>query len=179
MLFACRESYCVASKVYSPCFSSLGALHQTFFNYELDTLYLDADSFPEDRLYLHFYQGLERLLEDECAKFQNLAFHINLFHWYGPGVNLYNRVSDLWALLAFFGNVKEVLILNDDHSIASVLQKKMGKELIVVEAENPQPLINLRELERLCAEHKTDRLRRGRAEFPIPKITEGYISNVL
>jgi hypothetical protein len=41
LLYVCRESYGVASKLYSPAFGTESARPQTYFNFDLDTLYLD------------------------------------------------------------------------------------------------------------------------------------------
>jgi hypothetical protein len=45
ILFVCREAFGVASKFYQQAFSSLGSKPQTWFNFDIDTLYLRHDTF--------------------------------------------------------------------------------------------------------------------------------------
>jgi len=44
LLFVCRVSYEVASKIYTRCFPSLDAFPTVWFNYQLDILYPNIDS---------------------------------------------------------------------------------------------------------------------------------------
>lgn len=43
MLYVCRESYCVASKIYRRAFGTKHAFPQTWFSFELDTLYMHLE----------------------------------------------------------------------------------------------------------------------------------------
>lgn len=81
VLLACKESFEVASKVYSPAFASLGALPQTYFNFDLDTLYLDANSLKNSLQDTFNLEWLLPLQEDlslvDLRKVRNLAIFWN------------------------------------------------------------------------------------------------------
>jgi hypothetical protein len=65
MLYVCRESYSVASQVYERAFGTTTAFAETWFNFNLDTLYLDCAS--SYILVPHDIKDLDRV--------QHLALH--------------------------------------------------------------------------------------------------------
>ena len=75
ILLVCRESFGVASKAYTRSFGSLGALPEIYFNFKLDTLYLDHKSSfslcqidPEAMIFPSITEG-------DLAKVEHLALH--------------------------------------------------------------------------------------------------------
>ncbi|KAL2066621.1 hypothetical protein VTL71DRAFT_2692 [Oculimacula yallundae] len=107
LLLACRESYYVASKIYTKSFSSLGSIAQTYFNFKTDTLYLDkhtetptAESIVQD--------VLPYMCQDELAKVEKLAVNRNLLE---ETMGTYENY--LACILYFFKNVKTVYLTSD------------------------------------------------------------------
>ena len=85
VLLVCKESYSVASKVYSRAFASLGAFPQTYFNFELDTLYLDGRSLSNDiKPSMVYITGVmeAHFLECELALVRNLAIQWDFGSWF-------------------------------------------------------------------------------------------------
>jgi hypothetical protein len=109
VLFACRESYSVASKVYVPSFGFATSIPETYFDFQRDTLYLRCNTFG---LFYEEAEGswdetideLDRLYDRvNVARVQNLAI---LLH---PDPEEAARVAqpfDLALFLLLFGNIK-------------------------------------------------------------------------
>ncbi|KAH9213561.1 hypothetical protein DL95DRAFT_524404 [Leptodontidium sp. 2 PMI_412] len=76
LFYVCRESYSVALKVYSKCFGTDSSAPATWFNFNLDTLYLDWGDL-ESRI-MWSYRELNyspKDLSDDVKGVQNLALH--------------------------------------------------------------------------------------------------------
>ena len=99
LLLACHESFKAASRAYTRTFSSLGSLPQTYFNYALDTLFVDWESCPGSVL------EIESLLRsfafrDEFSKIERLAIHNEIL------LEFYMAYGEILCdILALFGNV--------------------------------------------------------------------------
>jgi hypothetical protein len=109
LLLTCRESFSVGSKAYSRSFSSLGSFPQTYFNFELDTLYLDWLTYPDCGLLL---DGLlsSYLCSDELAKIKRLAVDDDIL-LHSPE----SHESFLCDILAVFGNVEKFTLVTEHH----------------------------------------------------------------
>lgn len=123
LLLVCHESFCVASKVYSLAFSSLGAFAETYFNFRQDTLYLDGASVSRKP---SLYRGdirritsklCELLPTEELAQVENLAL---LWHrviawdtWDGG----HRLVAWLHSIERCFPNLKRFTIIEDHFSL--------------------------------------------------------------
>ncbi|PVH80987.1 hypothetical protein DL98DRAFT_654413 [Cadophora sp. DSE1049] len=104
-LLVYRESHDTSSKVYTRSFSMLGALPQTYFSFEFDTVYLDWNSFEDYLNDEEVLQLLSYLGSDELAKAQNLALCEAMVS-YKADFELH-----LCLILAEFGHVKKVTIV--------------------------------------------------------------------
>ena len=152
LLFVCRESYEVAAKVYTRCFPSLGAFPTILFNYQLDTLYANIDSFSE-RIGMPdgatmIESGLEYFTPEELAKIENLCVYLENI---GSAEDNYNRWLAL--VLGSFGGVKNFCAITK-HSTHSVWERDLTEsekwdlaiiELIDIKAASLQYRSNSRE----------------------------------
>jgi hypothetical protein len=103
---ACRESFSVASKFYTRSFSSFGALPQVYFNFQLDTLHIDDDSFCEyfdDEI----FEGiLDYMCPDELAKIENLSLSERI-------LQCFDQEEYLCDILSRLGNVRNLFLVQD------------------------------------------------------------------
>lgn len=111
LLLACRESYQVASKVYTKSFSALGSIAQTYFNFKTDTLYLDihteaptAESILQD--------VLPYMCQDELASVEKLAINRNLLT-----ETMGSYENYLACILYYFKNVKTVFMVSESELV--------------------------------------------------------------
>jgi len=123
VLFVCRESHEVGAKVYTRCFPSLGGCPTIWFNYQLDTLYLNLDSFSE-RIVIPdgarmSVNGLDHFNPEELAKVENLCFYLENL---GSAAKNYGRW--LACLLGSFGGVKSFHAITK-HSTHSVWERDL------------------------------------------------------
>lgn len=147
VLFVCRESHEVASKVYTRCFPSLGGFPTVWFNYQLDILYFDFfnDEIGENE------DALELLNPKELAKVENLCVH-------SEAILNEAVIYEMWlaSLLGLFGGVKSFHAITK-HSTHSVLERDLTEsekwDLAIIEVTDIQ-----------CASLSSD----GRAEAPLP-----------
>jgi hypothetical protein len=106
LLLACRESFSVASKFYTRSFSSFGALPQVYFNFQLDTLHIDDDSFGEyfdDEI----FEGiLDYMCPDELAKIENLSLSERI-------IECFDQEEYLCDILSRLGNVQNLCLVQD------------------------------------------------------------------
>ncbi|KAI9053853.1 hypothetical protein LZ554_002800 [Drepanopeziza brunnea f. sp. 'monogermtubi'] len=107
LLLACYESYQVASKLYTKSFSALGSIAQTWFNFKVDTLYLDLNSEAAGTETL-VQDVLPYLCQDELAKVQRVAINHDLV-----SEAMGNYENYLACILVFFTNVKYVYLVSD------------------------------------------------------------------
>jgi hypothetical protein len=122
VLLTCRESFGVGSKFCTRSFSSLGSLPLTYFNFTLNTLYLDFGTHP---YYLPY--EMHRLLQscsrsDELANIERLAIHDEI-----PCEAPHNYEHILCDILAVFGNVQKLTIVLE-HYENERLEQGMIKE---------------------------------------------------
>ncbi|KAH7370816.1 hypothetical protein BKA65DRAFT_590081 [Rhexocercosporidium sp. MPI-PUGE-AT-0058] len=121
LLLACRESFQVASKVYTKSFSALGSIAQTYFNFKADTLYLDIHTeAPTAKSILQ--DVLPYMCQDELAKVENLAVNRNLVTETMSGCENYFA-----CILYFFRNVKTVYLVSESKLVATE-QKEVEKD---------------------------------------------------
>jgi hypothetical protein len=109
VLFACRESYSVASKVYVPSFAFADSIPETYFDFRRDTLYLSCNKFGL------FYEDVEGSWYKTGDELQRLYDRVNLGRVQNLAILLHPdpeegaRVAqppDLALFLLLFGNVK-------------------------------------------------------------------------
>lgn len=76
-----QESRKTAAKVYTASFPTLRSKPQVYFNFEIDTLYLDTTSFVHEYSYdyRHIEGSLTYFCPDERPRLWNIALHIDLF----------------------------------------------------------------------------------------------------
>ncbi|KAK0122406.1 hypothetical protein ONS95_010645 [Cadophora gregata] len=111
LLLACRESYQVASKVYTKSFSALGSIAQTYFNFKTDTLYLDVQTeTPTTESILQ--DVLPYMCQDELAEVENLAVNRNLLT-----ETMGSYENYLACILYYFKNVKTVYLVSESELI--------------------------------------------------------------
>ncbi|KAH7413369.1 hypothetical protein BKA64DRAFT_353177 [Cadophora sp. MPI-SDFR-AT-0126] len=130
LLLACRESYQVASKVYTKSFSALGSIAQTYFSFKTDTLYLDihteaptAESILQD--------VLPYMCQDELAKVEKLAINRNLLT-----ETMGSYENYLACILYFFKNVKTVHLVSESEMVETDrLKSSTDKQ------KTPQPFV--------------------------------------
>ena len=104
LLYACRESWTVASKVYTRAFGTAQAYPETWFDFKRDLLYLDFDHLLAD-------------LSFDVKKVENLAV---CAHPIDFNNRFYQRGIDerfLAEILAYFGNVKILTLVNSQHTV--------------------------------------------------------------
>jgi hypothetical protein len=106
LLLACRESFSIASKVYTRSFSSFGALPQIYFNFQLDTLHIDDYSFCEYFDEEIFEGILDYMCPDELAKIENLSLTERV-------VECFDQEDYLCDILSRFGNVRNLYLTQD------------------------------------------------------------------
>jgi hypothetical protein len=108
LLLACHESFEVASRSYSRQFSALGAIPQTYFDFDRDILFIDTRSFTT--------KAVPHLMKDGGYMFReaHLVQHLLL------GTDVINNSLEpnceytVVTALGFFGNIK-ILSLAVDH----------------------------------------------------------------
>jgi hypothetical protein len=105
LLLACRESFSVASKVYTRSFSSLGALPQIYFNFQLDTLHIDHRSYCEYFCDDIFEGILDYFCLDELAKIENFSLHESIL--------CYDQEEYLCQILSLLGNVQNLFVVQE------------------------------------------------------------------
>jgi hypothetical protein len=120
LLLACRESFSVASKVYTRSFSSLGAVAQIYFNFELDTLHIDEDSYCEYFCDDVFDGILDYICPDELAKIENLSLHESV-------VEGFDQEGYLCDIVSRLGNVQNVYIV-PEHVQIDLYEPGMSKQ---------------------------------------------------
>ena len=135
IMLACRESFGVASKAYTRTFGSLGALPETYFNFKLDTLYLDRlSSFslfqlePEAMIF-------SSIPEDELAQVEHLALHKEILQQtpHPPEFTLCLLVA------RFSGAVKTLTVVTERHKtepFAKKNDKDESQELAFIDTVN-------------------------------------------
>jgi len=108
VLLACHESFKIASRSYTPSFSSLGSWPQTYFNFKLDTLYVDwaTGHSPYVDDVVDVLQSVAA--SDEFAKIERLAVNDEIPFQYGE------YETDLCRVLGLFGNVRDLTIVHMD-----------------------------------------------------------------
>ncbi|KAH6668516.1 hypothetical protein B0J14DRAFT_167205 [Halenospora varia] len=112
VLFACRESYSVASKFYTPSFALAHSIPETYFDLERDTLYLRFDTFAllsNGYWYDNTMDALEYLYDSANLKrVQNLAVLVD------PDPDQIvdtARPDSLADVLFLFGNIKNLTLV--------------------------------------------------------------------
>src|SRR5258708_3255956 len=69
MLFVCRESYEIASSLYTRAFSHRGeSFPETFFNFEDDILFMDAR--------VSWFKNILKDMDEDISKVSNLALRV-------------------------------------------------------------------------------------------------------
>ena len=103
ILLACRESFQVAREHYTPAFSTLGCIAETYFNFDLDILFIDSESFF--RRTRSFTVGLGQVPSKDLRKVKNLAVT--------PPAPLYEMDWEEWVndVLGTFGNVRHLSVV--------------------------------------------------------------------
>lgn len=104
LLYACRESWTVASKVFTRAFGTAQAYPETWFDFKRDLLYLDFGHLLAD-------------LSLDVKKVENLAV---CAHPIDFNNRFYRRGIDerfLAEVLAYFGNVKTLTLVNSQHTV--------------------------------------------------------------
>lgn len=122
LLLACHESFRVASKVYTKSFSALGSIAQTYFNFELDTLYLDLRT-EAAGVEAIVQDVLPYMCQDELAKVEKLAINRDLLTETMGSFENY-----LACILFFFSNVKTVYLISDSALVKE--ERHVAKTLI-------------------------------------------------
>ncbi|KAM3068384.1 hypothetical protein ACMFMF_009199 [Clarireedia jacksonii] len=115
ILSVCRESFEIASKLYSRHFSIPGSHAQTYFNFAIDTLHIDHNTFLSGHPSEYPFRT-SRLLCDEAKLIENLSVGVSL-------CSPYDRVQK-WIihLLQHLRNLKKLTIVDDDYT--SFIQSK-------------------------------------------------------
>jgi hypothetical protein len=112
VLFACRESYSVASKFYIPSFAFADSIPETYFDFQRDTLYLRFDTFALlswDDWFSGTMDELEYLYDSANLKrVQNVAV---LLDPNPDQITNIARPSRLANILFLFGNVKNLTLV--------------------------------------------------------------------
>ncbi|KAF4624890.1 hypothetical protein G7Y89_g13278 [Cudoniella acicularis] len=72
ILFACRESHGVASKFYKQAFGSFGSVPQTYFNFDLDILYISVEKFNKIQTNLRQWDLTLELIQGDLEQLGNL-----------------------------------------------------------------------------------------------------------
>ncbi|KAG4414940.1 hypothetical protein IFR04_011917 [Cadophora malorum] len=111
VLFACRESYSVASKFYMPSFAFADSIPETYFDHQRDILYLRFDTFallPYDDLVSCTIDELEYLYDSANLRVQNLAV---LLDPDPDQITNMARHDTLANILFLFGNVKNLTLV--------------------------------------------------------------------
>ncbi|KAH8595078.1 hypothetical protein B0O99DRAFT_158032 [Bisporella sp. PMI_857] len=112
VLLACRESYSVSSKFYTPSFAPAGSIPETYFDLQRDTLYLRFDTFAlisDGDWYGNTMDELGWLYDSANLKrVQNLAVLLD------PDPDQITNTatpSKLATILFLFGNVKNLIVV--------------------------------------------------------------------
>ena len=120
ILFACRESFQVASQFYSPAFSCrvgrFKSIPQTYFDFRRDTLYIDNRIYERQFTDAGIFEiGLQALWNrQELAKVQNLALGANVYDLRDgddDGDDDGDLASWLAKTLGYFSKVKNLTIV--------------------------------------------------------------------
>ncbi len=111
LLLACHESFQVASKVYKKSFSALGSFAQTYFNFKLDTLYLDLHT-EAAGIEAIVQDVLPYMCHDELAKVEKLSINRDLL-----AETMGSFENYLACILFFFSNVKTVYLISDSELV--------------------------------------------------------------
>lgn len=117
LLLVCKESYEVASKRYKRAFPALGALPETYFDYERDVLslcieYLETEVAIAD-------QDSHLMVRAEACKVQNLSFSFDQIFFRESNTaeeDLRDRSVFVGHILQVFCNVKHLTIEVEDHA---------------------------------------------------------------
>ncbi|KAF4630007.1 hypothetical protein G7Y89_g8135 [Cudoniella acicularis] len=112
VLFACRDSYSIASKFYIPSFSFADSIPETYFDHQRDTLYLRCDTFALFSYYDYFSETMDELeyLYDSAnlKRVQNLAVLLDP----DPDQVMNTGTPDRLANILFlFGNIKNLTLV--------------------------------------------------------------------
>ncbi|OWO98636.1 hypothetical protein B2J93_5793 [Marssonina coronariae] len=105
LLLACHESARVASRVYTRSFSALGAVAQTWFGFDRDTLLLSRES-KAAGLETLVQDVLPYVCEDELARVERLALNLDIL-----SEAIGSPENYLACVLFFFRNVKTVTLI--------------------------------------------------------------------
>ncbi|KAG9231367.1 hypothetical protein BJ875DRAFT_444147 [Amylocarpus encephaloides] len=109
-LFACSESYHVASRFYVPSFAFPSSIPETYFNFHIDTLYLRFDTFvfgDENEFefeFEFFLNELECMHTDDLGRVQNLAIRLD-------PVDVRVCCYQLAQILGWFGNIQKLTVV--------------------------------------------------------------------
>jgi hypothetical protein len=115
LLSVCRESFEVASKLYSRHFSNAGSYPETYFNFAIDTVHIDHDSMLLSSPYGHTIR-LGLALCGDALLMENLSVHVGLYAFH-VGVTKW-----ICTILEYFRNLKKLTIVDDDYT--SFVQSK-------------------------------------------------------
>ncbi|CZT07097.1 uncharacterized protein RAG0_12673 [Rhynchosporium agropyri] len=118
MTFVCWESYRVVSRYYTKAFACMGSSPGTYFDFDVDTLYIHDARFA---FHINYIRNLENILDgltgvfkitdvENAARVQKLAIAIT-------GCPRDRELKDLIdGLLEVFGGVKEISLIVGDHN---------------------------------------------------------------
>jgi len=111
ILYVCREARDIVLESYSPAFFCTGSFPQTYFNFAIDTLYLQVPCFS----YYHSIEGLGSIsldLEYRCRveDIEKLRKVRNLAIMFDTDVE-YSAEVDLASILGIFGGIKKFSIV--------------------------------------------------------------------
>lgn len=163
LLLVCRESHHVASKVYLQHFGALGAAPTTYFNYQMDTLYLDENTAGSE--FFHEYRhhtyttgyiqsDLERdVIADDFAQVKKLAIECPWNatpHIYGFGrpTRAPDQMRDvlkpwLYTVQKLFPNLKKITLIESYFVYRARFDHRyMDLKLMNLKAENDIVRVN-------------------------------------
>jgi len=120
LLLACREAFDIATQHYERIFTCFGAFPQTYFNFQLDTLYIRYDTFD-----IHRKQDMDGILEsvnglfgiqdvENFRKVEKLAVlldpitandPINFYRWWDEFQICFAGIKDLYLVVQHFVQV--------------------------------------------------------------------------
>jgi len=108
ILLACKESFAVASKIYTRAFGTEHSSPQTWFNFEIDTLYLDLGI-----TFTYRNSLLDALVEEDLHRVQKLYMENDDYCW----------ILEEWSMTYRYGNYSHDIYYAEEDFIVGIHRK--------------------------------------------------------